>query len=432
MKSISLTSLVFLAVFGARGQGLDLETCLKMADTANLAIRNARLDVSANNEQVDAYMSARLPKITASGDYKYNAILPGQLVPAEFFGGAPGTYATVQFGVPYNLSNTVQLSQVIYNPQVNYGLTALKINSKVLDIQQNMKEQEIKQQVASTYFSLQAVNKQLGFIAGNIISMDKLVANMEAMKAQDLVVQTEVDKLKISRLNLTNAQQTLQATKAQLESYLKVLIGMKEDEKFELAPDTMVEKSILVDNETIVRPELELLEAQKELNRAEYSGTRMAYLPSLSFYAAYNYTYNIQPKDDVRAGIESAFLGLRLDWTLFDGLEKRNKLQVNAINYERLNNQQAYVEQQLTLATENAKRQIQIQANSLEIAKEQLVLAQRVYDQTAAQFDQETVSSNDLITADNSLQDAQTKVVSAYVQLRQAELDYLKSIGNIK
>jgi len=432
MKSISLTSLVFLAAFGARGQGLDLETCIKMADTANLAIRNARLDVSANSEQVQAYMSARLPKITATGDYKYNAVLPGQLVPAEIFGGAPGTYATVQFGVPYNLSNTVQLNQVIYNPQVNYGLTALKINSKVLDIQQNMKEQEIKQQVASTYFSLQAVNKQLGFIAGNIISMDKLIANMEAMNKQELVIRTEVDKLKISRLNLANSQQTLEATKLQLESYLKVLIGMRDEEKLELAPDTMVEKSILVDNESITRPELELIEAQKELNRAERSGTNMSYLPSLSFYAAYNYTYNMKPDEDVRAGIQSAFLGLRLDWTLFDGLEKHNKQQVNAINYERLNNQQVYLEQQLNMATENAKRQIQIQVTSLEIAKEQLVLAQRVYDQTAAQFKEETVSSNDMITADNSLQDAQTKVVSAYVQLRQAELAYLKSIGNIK
>jgi outer membrane protein TolC len=158
----------------------------------------------------------------------------------------------------------------------------------------------------------------------------------------------------------------------------------------------------------------------------------MAYLPSLSFYAAYNYSYNMKPEADFRKGIQSAFLGLKLDWTLFDGLEKYNKQKVNAINSEKLVNQENLLQQQLDLATDNAKKQIQIQTSSLSISQEQLVLAQRVYKQTEAMFQEGTVSSNDLIQADNELQQAQTNVVTAYVQLRHAELDYLKSIGNIK
>jgi outer membrane protein TolC len=59
-------------------------------------------------------------------------------------------------------------------------------------------------------------------------------------------------------------------------------------------------------------------------------------------------------------------------------------------------------------------------------------LAERVYQQTELKFQQGTIGSNDLIVADNSLQQAQTNVVADYIQLRQAELDYLKSIGNIK
>lgn len=432
MKSITLTTLALLAIFGARGQGLDLETCLKMADTANLSIRNARLDMEANETQTKAYMSARLPKVTATGDYKYNAIIPGQVVPAAFFGGPPGTYSTVQFGVPYNLSNTVQLTQIIYNPQVNYGLKALEINAKVLEVQQTMKVQEIKEQVANTYFTLQAINKQLVFTKGNIASMDKLIANMTAMKKAELVIQTEVDKLSINRLNLLNAEQTLEATKLQLEDMLKILIGLPDDANVALAPDTTVEQTILVDETAIHRPELDLMAAQIEMNKAERNGTTMAYLPSLSFYAAYNYTYNMKPEDDFRTGIESAFVGLRLDWTLFDGLEKANKQKVNTINYNKLSNQEALLEQQLSMATENAKRQVEIQKNSLAIAKEKLMLSQRVYDQTALMFNEGTISSNDLITADNGLQEAQSNLVGSYVQLRQAEIAYLKSIGSIK
>ena len=84
------------------------------------------------------------------------------------------------------------------------------------------------------------------------------------------------------------------------------------------------------------------------------------------------------------------------------------------------------------MKAENTKRQIQVQSNALEVSKEQLKLAERVYQQTELKFQQGTIGSNDLITADNSLQQAQTNDVAAYIQLRQAELDYLKTIGNIK
>jgi len=99
---LTLTLLLTSDLFA---QKLGLEDCLRMADTANVSIRNALLDIEINDKNRSAYLSARLPQLTFSGDYKYNAIIPGQVVPAAFFGGPPGTFATVQFGVPYTLSN---------------------------------------------------------------------------------------------------------------------------------------------------------------------------------------------------------------------------------------------------------------------------------------------------------------------------------------
>jgi len=432
MKLKLVAILVFAGGLSSKAQNLDLETCLKMADTANLTIRNSRLDIAINNRERKAYESARLPKLTISGDYKYNAIIPGQVVPGQFFGGAAGTFSTVQFGVPFNLSNTAQLTQILYNPQVNYGLAALKINGELTKIQQQIVEQNIKQQVAETFFNLQAITKQLSFVTANIANMDKLIRNMQLMVDQELVIQTEADKLQINRLSLLNSRQSLQATQEQLESLLKILVGMDSGERIRLETDELVEKSILVDQQTIVYQELELLGAQKKMNEEERKGTNMAYLPSLSFYAAYNYNYNMKPADNYRVGIEGAFIGLKLDWTLFDGMEKFHKQKVNALEAEKIDNQQTTVTQQLEMQTNNAKKQIEVSAGSLAISQEQLRLSDRVYKQTQLKFEQGTISSNDLILADNNLQQSQTNVVAAYIQLRQAELTYLRSIGNIK
>lgn len=432
MKYNFLITAVFLSSFSFFSQVLDLATCLKMADTANTNIRNARLDIDINAIQKKVYLASRLPKVTAVGDYRYNAIIAGQVVPGQFFGGAPGTYSTVQFGVPYNLSNSIQLTQILYNPQLNYGFAALDINQKIVAAQERLMQQDIKQQVSSTYFNLQAILKQLEFLESNIANLTKLIANLQKSYELGLVIETEVDKLKISRLTLLNTKLSTEATRTQLSSLLKILIGINSDGALSLVSDEMMENTILVDQNNINHPELELMAAQKEMNAEERKGTKMAYLPSLSFYASYNYAYNIKPKDDFRTGINSAFLGLHLDWTLFDGFEKYNKQKMNALNKDKLENQEALLTKQLALLSETAKNQIDVQASSLETAKEQLGLANKVYAQTQAQFTAGTISSNELIQADNALQQAQTNVVATYIQLRQAELAYLRSIGSIK
>ncbi len=432
MKNTLLYLLLVISSIQSKAQGLNLETCLRMADTANFTVRNAQLDIEINNRNRSAYLSARLPQLAYSGDYKYNAIIPGQVVPGAFFGGAPGTFTTVQFGVPYTLSNTVQLTQILFNPQVEYGLAALKINEEIVNVQQKLTSQDVKFQVATTFFNLQAVSKQLKFVQGNLTNMEKLISNMEALVGQGMVIQTEADKLKISKMTLFNTSESLKATKDQLETLLKILIGMDPAGKIDLTADEMVEKSILVDNSAISLPELELIAAQQKMNLEEHKGNNMAYLPNFSFYAAYNYNYNMKPADNYRVGIEGAFVGLRVDWKLFDGLEKYHKQKANLLNAEKLANQKELATKQLELKIANAKRQIQVQTNALALSKEQLKLAQSVYDQSVAKLELGTISSNDLITADNGLQQAQTNVVASYIQLRIAEIEYLRSIGSIQ
>jgi outer membrane protein TolC len=102
------------------------------------------------------------------------------------------------------------------------------------------------------------------------------------------------------------------------------------------------------------------------------------------------------------------------------------------LNKQKLENQEVLLKQQLEQTTINARREIENQTNALKLNKQQLELAQKVYAQTEKLFKQGTISTNDLIQADNSVQQAQSNVISTYIKLRQAEIQYLKSIGNIK
>jgi len=413
-------------------QKYDLASCLRMADSANTQIRSAQLNMAINESQRMAYLSSRLPSLNFAGDYKYNAIIPGQVVPAQFFGGPAGSFAEVKFGVPYVLSNTVQLNQILFNSQLNYGLAALRINSEIVKIQRDMTIQDVKYQVANTFFILQGLYQQLSFIAGNITYADQILKNMDLMVAQGMLVQTEADKIRINRLNLENTAANLQATKSQLEELLKILIGVDPKTAIALQDDQMVQQSLLVDKNAANLFAVQLLEQQKLMTQEEAKGIKMGYLPNVNLYGIYQYNYNMNPETDFRTGIDGAFVGLRVDWNLFDGFDKHHKAAVNALKQEQLEMQTALVQQQLQLQIDQNKRLIDVKVNSLELAKEQLKLAEAVHQHANLKFTEGLIGTNDLLQAQTGLEQAQTNVVAAYVALRQAELEYLKSNGNIK
>jgi outer membrane protein TolC len=432
MKNKLLIITLSLYAFAAKAQTLNLEQCLKMADTANVIIRNARVDVAMSASQIDAYQSALLPKLIYAGDYKYNAIIPGQLIPAEIFKGAPGTYLVAQFGVPVNISNTIQLNQVLFNPQLNAAIKTLKINQEVSEIQAGLTEQNVKYQLIQTYYNLQAVNKQLSFVQENILNMDKMIANMKAMFEQKLVIATELDKLNITRLTLKNQEQTLISTKEKTENYLKLMIGKTINDKVEFQQEDAVQRSLLQEKKGVNALDIQLLQAQQRLNLVERKGIKMAYLPILSMYGTYLYSYNYRPENRFGKGVNGAFFGLKLDWTLFDGFEKYHKSKVNLLQRAKIEDQLDYSKKQLDVNIINAQKQVEIQTQSLQISQEQLILSEKVQKQAKFSFEQGVISSNDLLKSENDLYQAQTNVVVAYVQLRQAELELLKLTGNIK
>jgi outer membrane protein TolC len=69
---------------------------------------------------------------------------------------------------------------------------------------------------------------------------------------------------------------------------------------------------------------------------------------------------------------------------------------------------------------------------NLRLNEEQLVLANQIYQTTLAQFNAGTVSTSELLDTDNRKQLAESNVIGAYLQLRLAEIAYLKSLSQIK
>jgi outer membrane protein TolC len=138
-----LSALSLLLSLAAQGQSLTLEQLIDKALTNNLSVQAARFDEAKTEARISEVKAGALPSVNLTGDYKRYLKIPGQVVPASAFGGQEGTYQVLAFGLPYNLSTSVQASQAIYNPSLTIGLKAAKTSREVSTLQTRQTKEDV-------------------------------------------------------------------------------------------------------------------------------------------------------------------------------------------------------------------------------------------------------------------------------------------------
>src|SRR5665213_2524781 len=65
-------------------------------------VKNALLDIKIQEQTNKGYTAQALPQISGNVSLTDYLSIATQLIPAEFTGGAPGTYIPIKFGTKYN------------------------------------------------------------------------------------------------------------------------------------------------------------------------------------------------------------------------------------------------------------------------------------------------------------------------------------------
>src|SRR5688572_24669437 len=93
----------------------DLKQSVEYALKNHGRILNAAIDEQSAREKVREISGIGFPQVNAGLDFKDFVELPTSLIPAEFFGGQPGTYFPVKFGTRYNMTASVDASQIVFD-----------------------------------------------------------------------------------------------------------------------------------------------------------------------------------------------------------------------------------------------------------------------------------------------------------------------------
>lgn len=442
MLRIKKAKLILLLLAGAvlpqlanAQQQLTLKDALTFALQHNSNMRKARLDIEGGRYKVEEVRAQALPQLTGTAGLTYNPIIGQQVVD---FGGQ---LQTLKFGQKWNSSAGVQLSQQLFNQQVFTGLQAAKSSEEYYNLTAQLTEEQLIELVANNYYQVLVTRQQLEVIDNNIKNV-KVVENIVNVQYKNgLAKKIDVDRIKVNLTNLNTQREQVINGITQLENQLKYAMGMPVATPIILPPTELTQVSALpqlVDSVDLSnRTEIKLLDNQDKLLNLQRKSYVSEYYPTLALTG--NYTYSSQSKSfdflnssSSAIGFGSSAVGLSLRVPIFNGFLTRSKIRQADVAIKKAKEDRTNTTNALNMAYENAKIQLRDNLATINAQRKNAELAQEIYKSTQNNYNNGLASLTDLLETENSLTQAQNSYTQALLNYKIAEIQLIKSNGNIK
>ena len=423
---------------------LSLKEALNYALEANQNARKAKLDVENSQYQIEEVRSRALPQIAGTASLTHNPLLQQSALP-NIFGPNPNPSETilVAFGQKWGANAGVSLTQNLFDKSVFTGLSAAKTTQEFYKLYAQLTEEQVIEQVATTYYQVLVQRQQVGVLDSTIKNTTKVQSILQGQYQNGLAKKIDLDRIVVNISNLNSQRQQLLNGVSLLENQLKFYMGMPiqtsiaipEADMAAIQPQAIaLQEAINVDDRT----EFKILETQEDLLTYQKEAYKSEYYPSLSLSGNYSYQ-GIGNKVPLFKGqsqgvnwFDAASVSLNLRIPIFNGFATRSRIRQADVSIKKLNEDKANTKLALNLAFENAKTQINNSIITLNAQEKNVKLAQEVFFNTQNNYNNGLASLTDLLAAETSLTEAQNNYSSALLSYKAAEIQLIKSKGQLK
>ena len=446
MNRIILSTVLFLLsggfLFAKENNtiSLSLRQCVQIAVDENINIKTARIDKEKNQYKKAEAISAIIPKINAGANFQNNLSLPTTLLPGEII-GQPGTTLPVKMGTRFNASASATLSWVLYNQT---AITAIQLSQKVTqlnDLGIEKAGEELAAEVAKLYFLTVTTSQQKELIEENIARTKRIRDITKISVDNGMGKQVDYDRISVNLENLYTQLSNTEAGLEQQHSMVKymlniplntplVLTDSPEMQLLHHAPEILSDFSNHVD--------VRLLEAQLYMNHINQKAINAGYAPSFVFTGQYavqglrnefkNY-FNNHPEN---IWYNSSYVGIGLSIPVFDGFEKRSKSRQAKMEIQITEALLIDKKEKFTADYQNAINNYHNNISNLERQRQNIELAEKIYDETALKYHEGMATMSDLLQDEMGLNNAQANYLNALYKLKEAELEIMSLNGEIK
>ncbi len=436
-----------------------IQQAVDYANKNNVQVKNALLDVKLQQQVNREVTSNAYPHINGSIGTTYNPNVATQVLP-NFI--SPATYQVLidenvkdgngnpiqmpsdfgfiaaQFGTKYSTTAGISLSQILFDGQVFVGLqarsTTLDWAAKNVEITEEM----VKTNIHKVYYQLVVSKTQIELLDANIERIKKLQHDTKVIYDNGFAEKLDIDKITVQLTNLQSEKVKVLNTVSNGYYGLKVLMGMPVADELVLTDtlsydqirDGLLEASMYSYED---RKEYQFAELGKKLNEYNVKRYKLSQIPTLSLNG--NYAKNAQRdkfnffNKDSWYTISSVSLNLSIP--IFNGFFTKSKIQQAQIELQKTENQIDGLKLSIDNEVATAKNNFRSAISTLDFQKENMALAERVYDQTKKKYEVGTGSQLEITNAQTDLKAAQTNYITALYDAIIAKTDFLKATGKL-
>ena len=417
-----------------------VQQAVDYAKQNNIQEKNALIDYKIQQQTNREITSAAYPQLSTSGTFQDYLSIPTSLIPAEFSGGAAGTYFPVKFGTKYSVTGGFDLSQLLFDGQVFVGLKARPVALQFYSKQAEVTEEMINVNVQKIYYQLVVGRQQMTSFDANIERFQKLLHDTKAIFQQGFAERLDVDKVTVQLSNLQTEKIKMQSQLDAGTAGLKFLMNMPQKDSLVLTDsitEDKIKQNILSDDYRYEdRKEYQLIMLGKKLGEYNVSRYKLSYLPSLAAFANYSKNAQRQEFNFFKGGSEGSWfttslVGLKLTIPIFDGFAKDSRLKKAKLQLQQTTNNIELLKSSIDNDVVDARLKITAAVVTIDNQKQNMQLAEKVYNSTKLKYEQGLGSNLEIINAQTDLKQAQNNYYSALYDGIIAKIDYLKATGKL-
>jgi outer membrane protein len=447
MKRI-ITSLLLCVALGTNAQNAyTLQAAIDYALANNGTHQNVIVDQQLAEMKRKEIRGIGLPQIGGSFDVTNMFIIPTQLIPADafdfskFIPGAPsptpGTYNAVQFGIQYNATAGITLSQLIFSSDYIVALQASKAYQELSQVNVNRSAVETKLNVTKAYYNVLVSRERSKMLDIQLTKLKKLQEDVKVMNDNGLVEKLDLDRITLAYNNLLAEQEKVAKLVGLTEYLLKFQIGLNLNEAMSLSDSLAPVESAQIVNPVsnyAGRYDYVMAETALKLQGLELRRQKLKYLPTLAAFGTYSQSA-MRPELNLLANEKwypTGIVGIKMSIPIWDGGQTYFIRQQARLNVAKAENNLKMMKSVVDLEVQSSTTIYNNAVVSLNTQNKNIELAKEVYDATKVKYEQGVGSISEVLDAETALKEAQINYYDALYQYHVAKAEYDKATGTIK
>lgn len=416
-----------------------LDQAIEYALSHNYGAINADRGLEDAQKQKWETIASGLPQIDGAIGYQNQLKQPVSLIPAEIFGGEPGTFAEVAFGQPQQASASATLRQQIFDGSYIVGVQATKAFLRYSANNKEKTDLDVRKEVIEAYGNVLLSLETVALLEKDKANLEKNLFETQKIYENGLGDEESVEQLQITLYSVENEYKNAVRYELITLQMLNLVMGLPIDSPTQLTDrlDDLTQQQIdpeLVGTGLVMENNVDYKLALN-LNDQRYFEWKLARskaLPRLNAFLNYGanaYSDNFDFLGSNTKWFDSSVLGVELNIPIFSSLMRSAGTQRAKIALEQAKTQLTETEERVRLALERAKSDYILAIEQYDTSKKNLALAERIENKNQVKYFEGLASSFDLRQAQTQLYSAQREYLQSMVSVINTKAD-LEAILN--